>query len=284
MAGLLAFFLGTRRERLVTLDRARRSGRAGLVFEFGDALLSGLQCAQRAFQLPLLHGHEVEQAFGIEPSFAHLLSKLFDGVHAASLSNCLIASCATLPKKPKLESAAIRKLTATIQTVNASNVTIDEFDYVYTDNQLSSETDTQGGSPVTTDYTYNLTGQLTAAGSTSYAYDPNGNPDNTGDTIGTDNEISSDGTYNYNYDYEGNEITKTNISTGDKWTYGYNNANELISAVEKTSGGTTEMDVEYKYDMFGNMLEEVATPYSSGVAGTTTTTKYALSKGDSDRS
>ena len=89
-------------------------------------------------------------------------------------------------------------------------------------------------------------GQLTAAGSASYNYDPNGNPDNTGDTIGTDNEITSDGIYNYTYDNEGNEITKTTISTGDKWTYGYNNANELISAVEKTSGGTTEMEVELR--------------------------------------
>jgi hypothetical protein len=117
---------------------------------------------------------------------------------------------------------------------------------------------------------------LTAAGSASYNYDPNGNPDNSGDTIGTDNEITSDGTYDYTYDNDGNEITKTNISTGDNWTYGYNNANELVSAVEKTSGGTTELAVAYEYDVFGNLIEEQVTPYTSGVAGTTTTTEYAV--------
>ena len=164
-----------------------------------------------------------------------------------------------------------------IKSVNASSTVIDEFDYVYdASGSLSSETDTQSGSPVTTDYGYDSTGQLTSAGSNSYSYDPNGNPLNSGDTVGTDNEISSDGTYNYGYDNEGNETTKTNISTGDYWTYGYNNANELVSAVEKTSANVTELVVDYKYDVFGNRLEQDVTPYTSGTAGTTTGQKYAL--------
>ena len=164
-----------------------------------------------------------------------------------------------------------------ITSVNASNAVIDEFDYVYdASGSLSSETDTQGGTPVTTAYGYGLTGQLTSAGSANYNYDPNGNPDNTGDTVGTDNEISSDGTFDYAYDYEGNETSKTNISTGDVWTYGYNNANELVSAIDKTSAGVTEMAVTYEYDVFGNRIEQSVTPYTSGVAGTTTVQKYAL--------
>jgi hypothetical protein len=94
--------------------------------------------------------------------------------------------------------------------------------------------------------------------------------------VGTDNEISSDDTYDYAYDNEGNETAKTNISTGDTWSYGYNNANELVSAVDKTSGGATETAVVYKYDVFGNRIEQDVTPYTSNVAGTTVVQKYAL--------
>ena len=56
----------------------------------------------------------------------------------------------------------------------------------------------------------------------------------------TGNQLSTDGTYNYTYDANGNELTKTNISTGDYWTYGYDDKNEMTSAVDKTSGGTIE--------------------------------------------
>jgi hypothetical protein len=47
----------------------------------------------------------------------------------------------------------------------------------------------------------------------------------------------------FTYDGEGNELSKTNIASGDKWVYGYNNANELISAVESTSNGTIEKQI-----------------------------------------
>jgi hypothetical protein len=43
--GLLPFFLGPHRERLVHLDGSGCCGRAGLVFEFGDALQCRLQFA-----------------------------------------------------------------------------------------------------------------------------------------------------------------------------------------------------------------------------------------------
>ncbi len=65
-----------------------------------------------------------------------------------------------------------------------------------------------------------------------------------------------DGTYTYTYDAAGNELTKTADVGGGYWTFGYDNANHIVSAVEKTSGGTTENTVTYEYDVFGNLTEE----------------------------
>jgi YD repeat-containing protein len=52
-----------------------------------------------------------------------------------------------------------------------------------------------------------------------------------------DNRMTSDGTWNYTYDAEGNTLTKTNIATNEQWTYSYDSANHLTSAVDKNSGG-----------------------------------------------
>ncbi len=83
--------------------------------------------------------------------------------------------------------------------------------------------------------------------------------------------MTSDGTYNYTYDANGSELTRTNIATGDKWTYEYNSGNEMVSAVETTSGSVVEQSVAYKYDAFGNLLEEDVT-----VSGVTATTRVCL--------
>ncbi len=62
---------------------------------------------------------------------------------------------------------------------------------------------------------------------------------------------------------------KTNIATGDQWTYGYDNLNEMTSAVDKTSSGTVETTVDYTYGPFQERLEKDVT------VGTTTTTRFA---------
>ena len=165
---------------------------------------------------------------------------------------------------------ADENVTAVLST-NASTATIDQF--VYTLDQagnLSSEVDTQGGTPTTTSYTYDDANQLTAAGASSYSYDANGNRNSTGYSTGAGNEMSSDGTFNYTYDAKGNELTKTNIATGDKWTYGYDNLNEMTSAVEETSGSVVEQSVSFEYDIFGLLIEEDVT------VGATTTTTHTL--------
>ena len=72
-------------------------------------------------------------------------------------------------------------------------------------------------------------------------------------------------------DANGNELTKTNIATGDYWTYGYDDRNELTSAVDKTSGNVIETSAVYKYDAFGNRTEKDVT-----ISGTTVVTKFVL--------
>jgi YD repeat-containing protein len=89
-------------------------------------------------------------------------------------------------------------------------------------NTLTSETD----NGTLTNYGYDATHQLTSAGSTNYTYDLNGNRTMSGYTTALDNRMTSDGTYNYTYDAEGNTLTKTQISNGDQWTYGYDSAIE----------------------------------------------------------
>src|SRR5262249_47284770 len=107
----------------------------------------------------------------------------------------------------------------------------------------------------------------TQAGDQGYSYDANGNPTNDGDVIGTDNQLTSNGTWNYSYDAVGNLTGKTATdSSGIAWTYGYDYANHLISAVE-TQNGTTVLSISYSYDCFGNRVSRTFTDGS----GTTTT-------------
>jgi RHS repeat-associated protein len=120
---------------------------------------------------------------------------------------------------------------------------------------LLSETD----NGVTTGYQYDTTGQLTSDGGTSQTYDANGNRNGPSYMVGPDNELLSDGTNNYTYDADGNETSKTNIATGETWTYGYNNANQMISAVETTADGAVEIQAAFQYDVFSNRIEQDVT-------------------------
>ena len=69
----------------------------------------------------------------------------------------------------------------------------------------------------------------------TYTYDLNGNRTMTGYATGPANELTSDGTWNYFYDKNGNLIGKMNISTGEVFSYGYDNRNRLISAQDTTT-------------------------------------------------
>jgi YD repeat-containing protein len=130
--------------------------------------------------------------------------------------------------------------------------------------RLTSEVD----NGTSTSYGYDATNQITSAGSTTYGWDANGNTKATGVIIGTNNQLWSDGTWNYIYDHEGNLIQKNGISNGLAWTYGYDNMNQMTSAIEK-SGSTTLVSATYVYDVFGKRLQSSVT-----VSGTTTVTHY----------
>ena len=92
--------------------------------------------------------------------------------------------------------------------------------------------------------------------------------------IGPGNQLLSDGTWNYTYDADGNLIEKVGVAPGPDqgitWTYTYDNRNQMTSAVEM-QGSTTLADVTYKYDVFGNRIEEDA----SGSMLPTQVTRFA---------
>jgi RHS repeat-associated protein len=159
---------------------------------------------------------------------------------------------------------------------DSSGATLDEFDYTYNVGQLASEIDNQptiDGSPVTINYSYDPQGQLTAAGSNSYSYDINGNRNMSGYTYNTSytNEITSDGTWDYTYDANGNITGKVNIASGVSWTYGYDNRNELVQAKEFDASSTLVLEADYKYDIYGNRIEQAVTQSS-----VTTVQRYAI--------
>jgi YD repeat-containing protein len=159
----------------------------------------------------------------------------------------------------------------TLTHKNASNTVLASYSYSYDAGaRLTSETD----NGTTTNYTYDSTNQILTAGTSNYAWDANGNTKATNVVIGQNNQLLSDGTWNYSYDKEGNLIRKAGISNGLTWTFGYDNANQMTSAVETNSSNQTLVSATYTYDVFGNRIASSVT-----VSGTTTVTHYAYNNG-----
>jgi RHS repeat-associated protein len=118
--------------------------------------------------------------------------------------------------------------------------------------QLTSQSD----DGVSVDYTYDAQGQLTTENNTQYDFDANGNRDNAGFIIGANNRLLSDGIWNYTYDPEGNTVSKTRITDGETWTYGWDHRNQLVSVERRDATGLLLMRAEYDYDAFGNRIEK----------------------------
>jgi YD repeat-containing protein len=164
-----------------------------------------------------------------------------------------------------------RLTTLTYQQVGGAGSSLATYAYGYDlGNRLTTET-LNNGAPTT--YSYDTTSQLTtvvnASGNTTYGYDLNGNRTNTGYVTGSENQITADATYSYTYDAEGNLITKTNKSTAEQWTFGYDNLNHMTSAIDKNSSGTTLTYATYVYDVFGNRIEKDVWTQSGGSTTTT---------------
>ncbi len=82
------------------------------------------------------------------------------------------------------------------------------------------------------------------------------------------------------YDAAGNETYKVAVSGGETWAYGYDNKNELVSAQLWQSdprvygtGDTLLEEVDYKYDVWGNLVETDSYPTGSG---SPVVTRYAV--------
>jgi RHS repeat-associated protein len=122
-------------------------------------------------------------------------------------------------------------------------------------------------------YTYDADNELTGVGASTTTYDATGNRTGGDYSTGTGNELLSDGTWDYSYDAAGNLTEKVNISTGETWKYGYDNDNQMICAQDWTaaSDGSLISESVYKYDAFGNRIEQDVT-----VCDVTTVQRYAL--------
>src|SRR5262249_23605870 len=137
-----------------------------------------------------------------------------------------------------------------------------------------------GGSNIT--YQYDTTNQLRNDGVTSLTYDQNGNriASTATATLSYDpadgNQLQDDGAWTYTYDLEGNLTQKDSDSPGPSWTYGYDQANHLVSAKRWSDNTLTvlEFEADYKYDPFGNRIETDTD--SDGVGGIDAKQGYAL--------
>jgi RHS repeat-associated protein len=151
---------------------------------------------------------------------------------------------------------------------NGSGTNLTNYTYGYDlADRVTTET-LNAGTPIT--YSYDKTNQLINDSQTAYTYDLNGNRTMTGYQTGNNNELTNDGTWTYAYDKEGNQISKTKTATGEVWTFGYDNLNHMISAIDKNSSGTTLTYATYVYDVFGNRIEK-----DVWQSGGSTTTRFA---------
>jgi RHS repeat-associated protein len=169
------------------------------------------------------------------------------------------------------------RVTAITHQDGAGN-TLAQFGYVYDPaGRLTSQT----VNGATTNDTYDAVGELTASGGSAYSYDGAGNRTMAGYQTGPGNQLLSDGTWDYAYDNEGNLVRKIDPSTGVIWAYAYDHDNHLVRAVQSWNTdpsqgavpqgtGGTQLEVDYRYDVFGNRIERQETD-SQGGAGTSDT-------------
>jgi RHS repeat-associated protein len=172
---------------------------------------------------------------------------------------------------------------------------ISSFVYTYdAAGQIATQTDSQeaidSGTPWVRTYTYDDQGQLTDDDDAidDLDYDLGGNRDEAGhtytrnyaDTADT-NQLASDGVWDYTYDAAGNMTMKSKGYFQETWVYGYDHANQLISArklsehPEPMGTPVLLMEAEYKYDVYGNRVEKSVDADGAGV-GAAVLTRFAI--------
>jgi YD repeat-containing protein len=102
-----------------------------------------------------------------------------------------------------------------IKHTNAASTTLEDFTYQYDAGyRLSSETDTINGTPTTTNYSYDVSNQLTSAGGTTYGYDANGNRNTGSNQVGANNQLTTDGNWNYQTIPKGTRSARPGLQVG----------------------------------------------------------------------
>jgi len=131
------------------------------------------------------------------------------------------------------------QMTATA-VVGAGNTTLAGITYTRDANGLVTHETDSGALSGSTAYTYDTQNRLTSAGTATYGYDPAGDLVNNAGTTQTFNSAqqlttttNAAGTTTYTYDPNGNLTTVA--TTGTTTSYGYNQANELISATQTST-------------------------------------------------
>jgi RHS repeat-associated protein/uncharacterized protein (TIGR03000 family) len=130
------------------------------------------------------------------------------------------------------------------------------------------------GRTETRDYSYNATDELLGDGVGTFDYDLAGNRNTTGYVTGPKNQYLSDGVFNYFYDGEGNLDHKVRVSDGERTTFTYDHNNQLTNVEKASASGPIDLAVEFKYDVFGNRIEEIADLDGAG-SGSAVTTRFA---------
>lgn len=168
-------------------------------------------------------------------------------------------------------------------TYNADGDAIASFAYTYDAlGKIEAMTTLDG----TWTYDYDAVGQLTSAvfvavdgsliADQSYAYEYDAAGNRIAETVDgvryeytydAMNRLLSDGRFEYAYDANGNMTTKTNVATGEVWTYAWNQDGEMISATSSTGE-----KYEYEYDAAGNKTAVVHT----STDGVVTRTEYLI--------
>jgi RHS repeat-associated protein len=166
---------------------------------------------------------------------------------------------------------AANRVTSLIHRKGSDSSNIGNYTYTY-DAGSRVTTEVKNGATIT--YTYDATNQLTADGTKTFTYDGAGNRTNAGYTTGSANQLTSDGVWTYTYDAEGNLTKKSKGALAETWTYGYDTRNELTSAKHSaTDGGAVNLEVDYKYDAWGNRVEKDY--YLTGPNGSETITRFS---------
>jgi RHS repeat-associated protein len=145
--------------------------------------------------------------------------------------------------------------------------------YTFTYDDASRLTSEERDSVLRT-YGYDTTNQLVRDdAAATITYDGTGNR-TTGVTPAAGNRLASDSTWSsYSYDEEGNVTGKSNAT--DTWVYEYDHRNQLTRADRKdTTTQDLQLRVDYKYDVFGNIVER--TLDSDGDTVVDQTQRYAL--------